>query len=306
MLKLDGEKLVINGQTKDPLILLMNTVWNGFEQKFNLKNGGNFNLIFNKEKFPKELEVSDETGRVLMRKRMTPSKIILRYSTQFWDANGTQHDIMYYEKDKVAVKDEFRSSMTFTIKDKEKFIFLYLFSKYIKSPKYKEITLGVEKEDIMIVEDTIGEAANAVNSVKRESELLSTFFGMTESHQRVFAGIIGISGYKTMDVVMLEKIVSDRIKSDFGVGTQLKEFHASLSNEEVKEDIDVMDILDKAIRNNKVKSSVYAPGRKVTWKFVGENADSNENIVEFEGTKEDKEIFILWLKEKPEILERLK
>lgn len=313
MIRLDGEKVVIE-KSSNPIVNEMNEVYLAFEKKFNLKNGGTVNFIYNKEMFPKKVKLYDSKNTFIGTKTQYPASLGMACYAEFTDSKGNIHTIRYYENEtkmhgELVMKPSsfnFTGSMSFQLKDKEKLVFLYIFDQYVKSETLKNIFPKVEKENKIIVEDLEGLAIEMLSEEEKWFNIYSMFNSMTESTLRNFALTINEEGAKSKQLTLLKSSILSKLRSDKLIAIKMEEFINGLDNEGTKTIQEIKDIITRALENKKIKCNVSKTTHEVTWLYLDQHGNKGNAIIKFEDTKEDIDKFVAFLEEHEDVLYTLK
>lgn len=304
MLRLDNENIKIESTSKDPIVKELYDLWVELKNKYELDKGGSINFIFSKEIYTDFVDITDGSQSLIHRRRLIPKHMRAPLRVEFTDKKNDPHTIVYYERVRKNKKDEdifspsdidLSSDHILKAKDKELIIFLYAFSRYVKSDfQFKNIILENQKTNNITIEDLKSEA---IISFEKAGEQATAFYlinKMSDMALREYAHIINIPNYKTGQIELVRASVLSHVNKNDMV-SHLKNYVDTLS---VNIDFVMLEFKNKItslIDNKKIECSVYKPEKRATWSTLDQHGNKETEICVLDNTRVDVDQFIAFL-----------
>lgn len=304
MLRLDNENIKIEANSKDPIVKELYDLWVELKNKYELDKGGSINFIFSKEMYTDFVDITDGTQALIHRRRLVPRHMKASLRVNFTDKKNDPHTIIYYDTVRKNKKDEevfhpnnvdLSDNHILKAKDKELIIFLYAFSRYVKSDfQFKNIVLENQKTNNITIEDLKSEAIISFEKAGEQATAFYLISKMSDTVLREYAHIINIPNFKTGQIELVRASVLAHVNKNDMV-SHLKNYVDTLS---VNIDLVMLEFKNKItdlIENKKIECSVYKPEKRATWSTLDQHGNKETEICVLDNTKVDVDQFIAFL-----------
>ena len=304
MLRLDNENIKIEANSKDPIVKELYELWVELKNKYELDKGGSINFIFSKDIYTDYVDITDGTQALIHRKRLVPRSLNAPLRVDFTDKKNDPHTIIYYDRMRKNKEGEdvftplnlnLSSDHILKAKDKELILFLYAFSRYVKSDfQFKNIVLENPKTNNIVIEDLKSEAVMSFEKAGEQATAFYLISKMSDTVLREYAHIINISNYKSGQIELVRAAVLAHVTKNDMVA-HLKNYVDTLS---VNIDLVMLEFKNKItqmIDDKKIECSVYKPEKRATWSTLDQHGNKETEICVLDNTKVDVDQFIAYL-----------
>jgi len=298
MILIDDKKLNLEDKSaaKSAVLKDLQNLWLELEKMFDLSNGGNLILKWNKNLLDNSVEILDDGGRVVGTRKIRPASISVPCSVNFYDKDNALSQVIYYEKQRMTQDGRIHyepnaiemndDEIIFTKKDKEKILFLLTFSSEIQPPFIIEsVNLASERTNLIVLDNAKLDSERMLDEEKKQAEIYLKVKGLEKKELVAFAQANSIIVNERNDTSIIKSDIIRKIKQSeklyIALCRWVKEGMVNMTSESM-----MMLEINKAINENRLSCDVTTKEGMATWFYILPNGGLGDNIVTFNGTKD--------------------
>jgi len=198
---------------------------------------------------------------------------------------------------------KFTRQMKLGIGQRDLILYLYLFSTVCESaPKWKKFNIPKIRRPYFVFADKKLEAQSEFDRIKAEYRIINTIEEMDDKQAYMFARRISLRDIKTSSRILLNKSISDAVKSNATIRKQLFTFVEEYS----KEYFSTIDIVNEAIEKGVVSVKKVTEKKAILAKYYILGREKSVFATLYKLESENLEAFASFISKKDNLLDAIK